>query len=162
MKRIIFIFIIIAGLGLTAVSFGTSIPQKQIKLYYTDAQVLKLIPIRTTIPALSTKDQAKLVVKKLIDGDDENLKIKRTIPKIQGCMTVEVNGTTAYVDIKPEMVLSHSEGRDIELLTVYSIVNSLTGIEGINTVKFTIDGKIQKDFIGYIDMRETFIPDYMI
>ena len=162
MKRIIFIFIIITGLGLTAVSFGTSIPQTQIKLYFTDAQVLKLIPIRTAIPALSAKDQAKLVIKKLINGDDENLKIKRTIPKIQGCMTVELKGTTAYVDIKHEMILSHSDGRDIELLTVYSIVNSLTGIEGINTVKFTIDGKVQKDFMGYLDMRETFIPDYMI
>jgi len=29
-------------------------------------------------------------------------------------------------------------------------------------VRFTIDGKRQKDFKGYIDMRETFIPDYFI
>ena len=38
----------------------------------------------------------------------------------------------------------------------------LTGLDGIVNVRFTIDGKRQKDFKGYIDMRETFIPDYFI
>ena len=62
----------------------------------------------------------------------------------------------AYVDIKQELADKHPEGRDLELLTVYSIVNSLTGLDGIVNVRFTIDGKRQKDFKGYIDMRETF------
>ena len=68
----------------------------------------------------------------------------------------------AYVDIKQELVDKHPDGRDLELLTVYSIVNSLTGLDGVVNVRFTIDGKRQKDFKGYIDMRETFIPDYFI
>lgn len=162
MKRIIFIFIILAGLGLTAVSFGTNIPQTEVKLYFTDSQVLKLIPIRTSIPALSSEEQAKIVIRELIKGQDDNLKIKRTIPAVRGCMSVSLKGNIAYVDIKKSMIKNHSEGRDIELLTVYSVVNSLTSIKGITNVRFTVDGSEQKDFMGYIDMRETFIPDYMI
>jgi hypothetical protein len=60
------------------------------------------------------------------------------------------------------MVEAHPEGRELELLTIYSIVNSLTGIEGISTVRFTINHEITKDFMGYVDMRETFIPDYFM
>ena len=43
-----------------------------------------------------------------------------------------------------------------------TIVNSLTSIDGIVKVKFTIDGKPQKNFKGFIDMREAFIPDYYV
>ena len=162
MKRAIFIFIIIAALGITAASFGTSIPQTEVKLYFTDAQILKLLPVRMQIPELSVQEQAELVLKALIKGDDDNLKIRRTIPDIRGCMSVSVKGDTAYVDIQRKMIENHAEGRDIELLTVYSIVDSLTSIKGITTVRFTVCGKASKDFMGYLDMRETFIPDYTV
>jgi hypothetical protein len=77
-------------------------------------------------------------------------------------MTVKVKDKIAYVDIKKDVVNEHPDGRDLEMLTVYSIVNSLTGIDGIVNVRFTIDGKIEKKFKGYLDMRETFIPDYLV
>ena len=162
MKRVILILILIAGLGITAASFGPSVPHTDVKLYFTDAQILKLIPVRKAIPELSSEEQAKLVLRMLIEGDDDNLKIRRTIPHIRGCMSVRVENKTAYVNIKKSMAENHAEGRDIELLTVYSIVNSLTSIKDISTVKFTVNGKIQKDFMGYLDMRETFIPDYAV
>ena len=47
-------------------------------------------------------------------------------------------------------------------MMVYSIVNSLTNIDGIVNVRFTVDGERQKDFLGFVDMRETFIPDYCV
>ncbi len=162
MKRIIFILILLTGLGVAAVSFGTSVPQTEVRLYFTDAQILKLIPVRTQIPELPVEEQAKLVLKKLIQGDDENLKIKRTIPNIKGCMTVSVKDDIAYVDIKDSMIQNHEDGRDLELLTVYSVVDSLLSIKGITNVRFTVNGHKQKDFMGYLDMRETFIPDYTV
>ena len=85
-----------------------------------------------------------------------------TIPNVKHGIKVKVLDRIAYVDIKQELVDKHPDGRDLELLTVYSIVNSLTGLDGVVNVRFTIDGKRQKDFKGYIDMRETFIPDYFI
>ncbi|HIT85188.1 MAG TPA: GerMN domain-containing protein [Candidatus Ornithomonoglobus intestinigallinarum] len=162
MKRIIFILIILTAFGIAAVSFGTSVPQTEVRLYFTDAQILKLLPVRVMIPELTPEEQAKLVIKALIEGDDDNLKIRRTIPDIRGCMSVKVKGEIAYVDIKRKMIENHSEGRDIELLTVYSIVNSLASVKGITNVRFTIEGEVSEDFMGYLDMRETFIPDYTV
>ena len=46
--------------------------------------------------------------------------------------------------------------RDIEKLFIYQIVDTLTGIKGIRFVKFTVDGVVKKDFMGYYDMRETY------
>lgn len=163
MKKIIFVFMLLSVFCAVTVSFGKNvITTTEVRLYYTDSQILKLIPIRVQIPAQSPEEQAKTVLKMLIDGNDENLKIKRTIPKIPGGMSVYVKDEIAYVDIKKSILDKHTDGRDIELLTVYSIVNSLASIKGINNVRFTIDGKIQRNFMGYLDMRETFIPDYMI
>lgn len=161
-KKYTFIGILLISMLCIVYSFGTNTSQVGVILYFTDAQVMKLIPIKTTIPKTTPNTEAKTVLNELIKGRDDNLSIYRTIPNIKRGMTVKVKGQIAYVNIKSEVIEKHINGRDIELLTVYSIVNSLASIEGINNVRFTIDGKKQKDFMGYIDMRETFIPDYMI
>ena len=162
MKKILFVGILVVSMLciFTSLSSGTS--QVGVTLYFTDAQVMKLIPVRMSIPQTSTQVQAKIVINELIKGRDNNKSIKRTIPNIKNGISVKVKDEIAYVDIKNEVVANHQEGRDLEILTVYSIVNSLTSIEGITNVRFTVNGKKQKDFMGYIDMRETFIPDYMV
>ena len=73
-----------------------------------------------------------------------------------------MNGKTAYVNIKEKMISSHPDGRELELLTVYQIVNSLTSIEGIENVRFSINGRVQKNFMGYLDMREIFTSDLTV
>ena len=161
-KHIAFVLILAAAFGVVAVSRGMQAQTQEVKLYFVDAEMLRLIPISTTIPKTSTQKMAQYVVDELIEGRNDNPKIRRLIPKEKRCMTVKVKDTIAYVDIKKSMVEGQPEGRDLEMLTVYSIVNSLTGLDGIVNVRFTIDGKTQKDFKGYLDMRETFIPDYFI
>lgn len=157
-----FLLILAAGLGVVVMSQGMRIETEDVKLYFVDAEMLRLIPVSTEIPRTTTEKMAQSVLDKLIEGHDENPKIRRLIPKQNRCMTVKVKDKIAYVDIKSTMVEEHPDGRELELLTVYSIVNSLTGLDDIINVRFTIDGEEQKDFKGYIDMRETFIPDYFV
>lgn len=158
----VFLLIITAGFVCAAISRSAKAETVQVNLYFIDAQMMRLIPIKTDIPRASTEKMAQRVISELIAGHDDNPKIRRLIPNQKRCMSVKVKDKIAYVDISPDMVSSHPDGRDLELLTVYSIVNSLTSIDGVVNVRFTIDGKPQKDFKGHIDMRETFIPDYFI
>lgn len=137
-------------------------PMVEAKLYFVDAQMMRLLPLKVYIRDFTPQKEAKILLNELIRGRDDNPKIRRIIPNIKNCMSVRVEGKTAYVNIKKEMVENHPDGRDLEILTVYSIVNSLTSIKEIETVRFTIDGKRQKDFKGFVDMRETFIPDYYV
>jgi spore germination protein GerM len=162
LKKIIFLLILV--LGFSTVFFSSNQRQVMVgvKLYFVDSEMLRLLPVEIYISDTTPQKKAQAVLDELIRGRDDNPKIRRTIPNIKNGMTVKVENNTAYVDISKKMVETHPEGRELELLTIYSIVNSLTGIEGISTVRFTINHEIAKDFMGYVDMRETFIPDYFM
>lgn len=157
-----FLLIIAVGFGFAALTRGTSVETEEVKLYFVDAQMLRLVPVKVSIPKMPPQKQAKRVLDELIEGRDDNPKIRRLIPKDKGCMSVKVKNRIAYVDINDEMLEAVPDGRDLEELTVYSIVNTLTGLDGIVNVRFTINGEAQREFKGYIDMRETFIPDYFV
>lgn len=161
-RKILFVIILIIGFGTVAVSSNGQPETTEVKLYFVDAGMMRLIPMRTNICKTDTEHEAKAVLNALIAGRDDNPKIRRLIPDIKKCMSVKVNGDTAYVNITQKMIDAHPDGRELEMLTVYQIVNSLTSIEGITNVRFKINSQTQKNFMGYLDMRETFIPDYFV
>ncbi len=161
-RNSVFILILAASLAAFLISSRNPLPTSEIKLYFVDAEMTRLIPVKTVIPKLSTQKTAQRALDMLIEGHDSNPKIRRLIPKIKRGMTVKVKDKIAYVDIKKAVADGHPDGRDLEKLTVYSVVNSLTEIDGISSVRFTIDGKTEKKFKGYLDMRETFTADYFV
>lgn len=162
LKNVVFVLILAVGFGIVVMTHGVKTETVETKVYFVDAEMMRLISVKTPIPKANTERMAQKVLDELISGHDDNPKIRRIIPKIDNCMSVKVVDDIAYVDIKSEMTDGHPDGRDLELLTVYSVVNSLTGIDGITSVRFTVDGKVQQKFKGYLDMRETFIPDYFV
>ena len=163
MKKLLTIIGIIIIVGvISGNTVNNSYHNVKCSIYYADHSMMRLIPIEYDCGYSSTSGAAKKVIKKLIDGADSNSKILRVIPANKGCMSVKVKDTTAYVDLKKEFIQNKPENRNLELLAIYSVVNSLTSIKGIDTVKFTVEGEDKKECIGGIDMRETLIPDYYI
>lgn len=132
------------------------------KIYYVDHSMLRLVPVNVNFEKTTTKGAAEKMIKLLIDGKDKNPKILRVIPDEKNCMRVEIKNKTAIVDIKETFIKNKSANKVHGLLAVYSIVNSLTSIEGIDTVKFSFNGNVEKGFVPNLDMRETFIPDYYL
>ena len=159
-----FTYFLIFTLAIVAVAHGRGahVPVTETRLYFVDAEMMRLVPVKTSIPEGSVARKAQRVLDELVEGRDKNYKIRRIIPKIEGGLKVRMDGETAYVDISRSIAENHPEGRDLEVLTIYQIVNSLTEIDGVKMVRFTIDGAVQQDFMGYIDMRETFVPDYFV
>lgn len=137
-------------------------PTQIAQLYFIDSDMLRLIPSDFEVTAESPDAAARAVIAELIKGRDQNPKIRRLIPNIPDCMSVYVSEDIAYVNLTSDFIANHPDGKVLEFLTVYSIVNSLTSLQGIINVRFTIDGRREKDFKGFIDMRETFIPDYYV
>ena len=161
MKKILIVLSIIVVAVFVAGGFAGR-GHTDVKLYFVDSSMLRLVPSDFTANTKNTDKAAKAVISELVKGRDNNTKIMRLIPNIKNGLSVKVKGQTAYVNMSSEFAELHSDSRPHEFLTIYSIVNSLTSIDGIVNVKFTIDNKIQKDFKGFCDMRETFIPDYYI
>lgn len=161
-RYLTFVMILAVGFGVVIATHDMKRKMVDTSVYFVDSEMMRLVKVRTSIPKASTELMAQTVLDELIRGRDENPKIYRIIPKIENGLSVKVVGEIAYIDMTDDFVQAHPDGRDQELLTIYSIVNSITSIDGITNVRFTIDGIVQKNFKGYIDMRETFIPDYLI
>lgn len=128
------------------------------QIYYIDHSMLRLIPIDVNLGKVTKQRAAKVMIDRLIDN--KNPKTLNLLPDEEGCIDVDVKGNTAIVDLKKTLAKNKPENRTHGLLMVYSIVNSLTSIDGIDTVKFLVDGKEEKNYISGLDMREVFIPDY--
>ena len=150
---------------LVVVLCGSILTNRDIKninaqIYYIDHSMLRLIPVDINLGKVSKERAAKLMIEKMIEGKDENSKILRVIPDEKDCISVSIDKRTAVVNFNKSFIKNKPANKTHGLLMIYSIVNSLTSIDGIDTVKFYVDKKQQKDFISGIDMREVFIPDY--
>lgn len=161
--KIMFLLMLCACLfGACTTSNPAMSDNRTVDIYYIDSDMLRLVPVDMPIKKMSAQKGAEFVLKKLIEGVDENPKIRRLIPKIKDCLTVKVENETAIINLTQAMIDAPFEGRNLEVLAIYQIVNSITSVEGITTVKFTINGERRENFKGFLDMRETFIPDYML
>lgn len=158
MRNFIFFTIIITGITLFGVACARSgdVPKTETEIYYVDARMNRLLPYTDTVIDADAEDMAQNALDKLIAGRDDNENIRRIIPNIKGCLAVRVKDNVAYVDISSEMKSEMHYSRDIEKLMIYQIVNTLTSIKGVRFVRFTIDGSIHKDFLGFYDMRDIY------
>lgn len=161
MRRWIAIAAVLLLIVSAAVSFGSEVEYEYKKIYFADARLFKLIGVNTQINKADPQSQAKEMLDIIIEGHDDNKKIKRVFANVRDGMSVKVKDNVAYVDIKEKLAKQQEGNRETEALAIYSVVNSLTGIDGIDIVKFTVGGRMVKDFMGHFDMREGFIANYM-
>lgn len=162
MRRLVFLFIILSGGVFFAISCAgrDDVPVSPARIYYVDSGINMLLPYETELVEASAQYRAQSLIDKLIEGQDDNDKIRRIIPKEKGCITCRVDGMTAYVDVKSSIRKKLTDSRDIERLFIYQITDTLTSVKGIRYVRFTVDGEVHKNFMGYYDMRETYTFSY--
>lgn len=158
MRKILFFIIMALGLGccIVACSRSEDMPKTTVKVYYVDAELNRLLPYDEEIIDSDAPHMAEAVVSAIIRGRDYNDKIRRIIPDRKNCVTVRVEDNTAYVNLDSSIKTTIPDSRDIERLLIYQLVDSITELKGIRFVKFTVDGEIHKDFMGYYDMRNVY------
>ncbi len=132
------------------------------QIYYVDRRLHRLIPVDYISKASTPKKIAREITENIIIGKSDNSEILQLIPQIENSIKVNVRKNTAFVDLSPELSEKIVKNPETERLIVYQLVNSLTSVDGINTVQFTIGSKTKRDFLGFLDMREIFTPDYDI
>lgn len=151
---------------ITIVSFSsvkeTSQETKQVTIYFADKQMMRLIPVDYYISADTPQDSAERIVRELVKERNYDSNIKTILPSEKKAISVKVKNEIATVNIKAAAFNNGEKGRIQEQLIVYQLVNSLSSVEGVSRVKFLIDGEIKKNFYGFIDMRDAFVPDYCI
>lgn len=124
-------------------------------LYFADKDSLFLIAERRVLrhPEGPTNFSRK-IVEALINGPSGGY--TRTIPQdtILRAVYITEDGI-CYVDVSAEIKENHPGGVQSELLTLYSLVNSLIlNIPEIKAVKILIDGNESMTLAGHIDVQD--------
>jgi spore germination protein GerM len=132
-------------------------------LYFSDQEDAYLTAEdRLVAQPVDTKTMGAVIVDALIDGPREAL--TRTIPEgtILRAFHVLENGT-AYVDLSKEIRENHTGGARSELMTVYSLVNSIVlNVTEVDAVKILIDGQEETTLAGHIDLRYPFTANMLL
>ena len=132
----------------------------QVRLYFADQDGTRLVKeiryIDMNDAKQGTEQQATLLVKELVKGPS-NSTLKSTMPEGSSLRSpIKVENRTATVDMTKEFVDNHPGGKEAEEMTIFSVVNTLTELKDIETVKFLINGKTQKEFKGNFLLNNEF------
>lgn len=105
---------------------------------------------------------AKNIIQALISGPRNRL--MRTLPQETKLRALYVTDDgTAYTDFSVAIKDNHPGGVLAELITIYSIVNSLVlNITGIDRVKFLIEGREALTLAGHIDLQNPFTAEMLL
>lgn len=112
-----------------------------VDLYFANADNTDFAVERRLIEVEANKGEGYEILEQLISGPQEagNLQTVPKDTKINDIVTT--NDGVCYVNLSYEFVSKHSGGSLEELLTIYSIVNSLCQSSDISKVQFLIDGE---------------------
>jgi len=131
---------------------------KLVRLYFAspDADYLK-VEARKILREEKITDEATVLVGELIKGPRGNL--DPTIPpgtELRELYIVPAE-KCAYLDFNQAFRTNHPGGSAGELLTIYSLVNTLIdNLEGIERVQILIEGKTIETLAGHIDTTKPF------
>ncbi|NMB25816.1 MAG: GerMN domain-containing protein [Firmicutes bacterium] len=123
---------------------------KTITIYFGDGEAMYLIPEQRIVDC-SEESWAETVVGELIRGPQQADRVKTVPPNAElRNLWVDDNGI-AYVDFSREFQTDHWGGSAGDTFTLFSVVNSLTELEGIEAVQFLIEGETQEAILGHTD-----------
>ena len=134
-----------------------------VHLYFTDKENSFLSSEKRIL--MDSDDPAELgriIIESLIRGPREDL--MRTIPAETTLRALFITQDgTAYVDMTKAVTEKHPGGSKSELMTIYSIVNSLIlNIPEIDAVKILIEGCESMTLAGHIDTRFPFKANMLL
>ncbi len=134
-----------------------------VHLYFSDRENRFLIAEdRAVLHSDEPAELGRIIIKELILGPREGL--MQTIPTGADLRAFYLTQDgTAYVDLTKEITEEHPGGVKSELLTIYSMVNSLIlNISEINAVKILIGGGESLTLTGHIDLRFPFKANMLL
>lgn len=130
---------------------------QEVTFYFPDDAVMYLVPDVMTVDAYES-EFLEGIVQTIIKGPSgEDLK-----PSITGdveVLSVTVDDGICTVDLSSEFAEYNTGGTTRETMAIYSIVNTLCGLDNIDKVKINIEGDENADFGGHFSLNEPFEPD---
>lgn len=127
-----------------------------LKLYFANKEGTDLSVEERVVEVNTNQAREKTILEQLIAGPEEKGHT-RTIPAETKIRDITTTGDgTCYVNLSTDFVTKHIGGEKEELLTIYSIVNSLCELDTIEKVQFLIEGEKLDQYKGNLDFKKPF------
>lgn len=125
----------------------------RLKLFFTDAEGKELVEATRTVVYSSNISLEKLVVEQLIAGPT-NPDLSPTITGSTDILNIRVKDAICYVNLSDDFLqkVNNVSGE----VTLYSLVNSLTALTGVNKVQILIDGETEITFRENLKLTSQF------
>ncbi len=133
--------------------------RKEVLLYFSDSEGEYLIgEKRKILKKNAVREEAKETIIELIKGPGG--KLIPTLPPRTKLLTLQINDAgVAKVNFNPALSKDHPGGTSAEMMTVYSIVNSLSlNFPQIKRVQILIDGKPIETITGHLSLGQPVSP----
>jgi hypothetical protein len=132
-------------------------------LYFADADYRYLVSEQRLLPSGNTPEELALsIVDALIKGPENAHTRTLPVDSRVHALYIDTDGT-AYLDMSEEVKTHFPGGCFSELLTLFSLVNSLTlNLEEIDRVKILIGGGEALTLAGHVDLRRPFKADLLL
>jgi spore germination protein GerM len=131
-----------------------------VKLYFESPDVTGLLPEDRSLPfSVELSRQLRTVVEELVRGSTTGL--ASPLPADTKVLDVFVTARgVAFVSLSKEAAAGVSGGSTAELLTVYSVVNSITAnFPAVKRVQLLLDDRPVVTFAGHVDVSRPLPPD---
>lgn len=129
----------------------TAAPGKRVvTLYFSDQNAEKLVAEQREIP--KTPAIANAIIKELIKGP-RDAGLYPTLPRSLKLLGVRMNGGVAVVNLS-NVRAQGIGGTAAEMMIVYSIVDSLTELPKVKSVRFLVDGKKRDVLLDAFDITD--------
>lgn len=112
------------------------------------------------IDAEITPENAYLLIEELIKGPENINENLRVLPEGTKILSYKYDAESKVATIDLGGTIKEAQGSMGEIFAVYSIVNTLADIEGIDKVQILIEGEIVESLSGHIYLGEPLDPDY--
>lgn len=144
-------YIILFVLSLLILIVWNAFGGKSVQLYFATKDAMGLQVEQRKIKG----DVMEETVKALMAGPTTP-KLSPTLPKDVELLSLKVKEGTCVVNFSETLVTHHWGGSTGELLTVYSIVNTLSQFPGVERVLILVEGRKVETLAGHLILEEVF------
>ena len=123
----------------------------RVHLYFGNEDGTALVRETRTLTMGMTEALPSAIMKALIGGP-ENEEYTSLIPQGTLVQDIFIKDNVCYVDLSAEFQKNHLGGERSEILTIYSIVNSLQNVSGVRYVQFLIEGERVEYYKSYVKL----------
>ena len=135
------------------------VERKEVVLYFSDSEGEYLVGEKREISRKNKfKEEAEEAIIELIRGPKG--KLVSTLPPRTKLLTLQINDAgLAKVNFSPALSRDHPGGSSGEMMTLYSIVNSLSlNFPQIKKVQILIDGEPVETITGHLSLKQPISP----